>query len=85
MKYNYKKLVYSLFFLITVYSNLNAQNITAASIFGDNMVLQQGINVPIWGNAQPNQELNLTFAGNNLKTKADANGKWMIKLPKLKQ
>ncbi len=79
-----RNLVYSLCFFLAVSTSTNAQNIKAASIFGDNMVLQQGINAPVWGTAQPNQELSLTFAGNNLKTKADADGKWMMKLPKLK-
>ena len=61
-----------------------AQNIKAANIFGDNMVLQQGINVPIWGTSKPKQELTLSFAGNVIKTKADESGKWMAKLPKMK-
>jgi len=71
-------------FLCIINSNSFAQNIQAASIFGDNMVLQQGINVPIWGTSMPNLEITLSFAGNNLKTKADENGKWMTKLPKMK-
>jgi sialate O-acetylesterase len=71
-------------FLCIINSNSFAQNIQAASIFGDNMVLQQGINVPIWGTSMPNLDITLSFAGNNLKTKADENGKWMTKLPKMK-
>jgi sialate O-acetylesterase len=71
-------------FLCIINSNSFAQNIQAASIFGDNMVLQQGINVPIWGTSMPNLDITLSFAGNNLKTKADENGKWMTKLPIMK-
>ncbi|HET8828901.1 MAG TPA: sialate O-acetylesterase [Pelobium sp.] len=79
-----KNLFYCLCFLMAISANAIAQNITAASIFGDNMVLQQGINAPIWGASKPNQELTLSFAGNTLKTKANKEGKWIIKLPKLK-
>ncbi len=78
------KIIYSLFFFIAICLNANAQNIKAASIFGDNMVLQQGINVPVWGTSKPKQELTISFAGNNIKAKADENGKWVAKIPKMK-
>lgn len=79
-----KNIFYSFCFLIAICTNSIAQTISAASIFGDNMVLQQGINAPIWGSAKPNQSLSLSFAGNIVKTKANKEGKWMVKLPKLK-
>ncbi|TKB99081.1 sialate O-acetylesterase [Pedobacter cryophilus] len=79
-----KNIFYCLCFLTSFSTSAIAQNITAASIFGDNMVLQQGINAPIWGTSKPNQDLTLSFAGNTLKTKSSKDGKWMVKLPKLK-
>ncbi len=61
-----------------------AQNITPASIFGNNMVIQQGINAPIWGTASPKEVLSISFAGSTQKTTADVNGKWMVRLAKTK-
>jgi sialate O-acetylesterase len=79
-----KKVVFISNFLWAASSSLFAQNIKPAAIFGNNMVMQQGINAPIWGNAKPNQDLAITFAGKTIKTKADENGKWLAKTPKLK-
>ena len=55
-----------------------------AAIFGDNMVLQQQMTVPIWGWAASNTEVTVMFAGQSKSAKADANGKWLVKLDKLK-
>ena len=55
-----------------------------AAIFGDNMVLQQQMAVPIWGWATSNAEVTVTFAGQTKSAKADADGKWLVKLDKLK-
>ncbi len=65
-------------------NSISAQTIVPASIFGDQMVVQQGIRVPVWGTARPNQDLTVSFAGMVQKTKADRNGKWIIHLPEMK-
>jgi sialate O-acetylesterase len=54
-----------------------------AAIFGDNMVLQQQMTVPIWGWATSNAEVTVTFAGQSKYGKADASGKWLVTLDKL--
>ena len=51
-------------------------------IFGDHMVLQRGIKIPVWGWAEPGEEITVTFGGKSAKTKADADGKWRVDLPK---
>jgi sialate O-acetylesterase len=76
--------LYILCLFVAFSSQLFAQNINPASIFGNNMVIQQGINAPIWGTAKPNQKLTLLFADKVQKTKADKTGKWMVKLPIMK-
>ena len=53
-------------------------------IFGDNMVLQQQMPVPVWGWAAPNTKVTVTFAGQTKSTQAGADGKWLVKLGKLK-
>ena len=54
------------------------------AIFGDNMVLQQQQAVPVWGWAAPDAAVTVKFAGQRKSTHADANGKWLVKLAKLK-
>jgi len=53
------------------------------AIFSDNMVLQQGVRVPIWGWADEGEEVTVTFRGQTAKVKAHE-GKWMVKLSRLK-
>jgi len=50
-------------------------------IFNSNMVLQQGIDIPVWGWADKSEGIKISFNGKSYKTKADKNGKWMLKLP----
>jgi sialate O-acetylesterase len=54
-----------------------------AAIFGDNMVLQQQQPVPVWGWCEPNANVTVNFAGQTKSTRADADGKWLVKLGKL--
>ncbi|MEI6521521.1 MAG: sialate O-acetylesterase [bacterium] len=58
-------------------------DVKVGSPFGDNMVLQQGINVPVWGTAAPSDEVTVTFGLQSVKTVADANGKWTLQLKPL--
>ena len=55
-----------------------------AAIFGDNMVLQQQQRVPIWGWSTPGAAVTVRFSGQSKSTHADADGKWLVKLAKLK-
>jgi sialate O-acetylesterase len=52
------------------------------SIFSDNMVLQQGVTVPIWGTADDDELITVKFNGQVMSTQAKA-GKWMVTLQPL--
>lgn len=54
--------------------------VSVADIFSSNMVLQRHIDLKIWGLADPEESLTLSFNGQNLHTKADNNGKWELTL-----
>ena len=63
-------------------SNSQKSDVSLASLFQDNMVLQQQSNVPMWGWAEPNSEINI-FASWNDKTisvKSDTSGKFTANL-----
>jgi len=54
------------------------------AIFGDNMVLQQQKPVPIWGWCESNAVVKVQFAGQTRSTRADAQGRWLVKLGNLR-
>lgn len=54
-----------------------------AAIFCDHVVLQAGANVPVWGKADPGEEIEVVLADRVAKGRADAHGKWLVQLPPL--
>lgn len=58
-------------------------NVTPAKIFSDNMVLQSGRPVAVWGKADPGEAVTVRFAGQTVAAKADAQGNWEAKLAPL--
>ncbi len=51
--------------------------------FSDNMVLQQGVSVPIWGWGQEGATVTVQFRKETVSTRVK-DGKWLVKLGKLK-
>ena len=58
-------------------------NVKPNSLFSDNMVLQRGVAVPVWGTAKDGESITVEFEKQKVTTVAK-NGKWMIKLKPLK-
>ncbi len=54
-----------------------------ANVFGDHMVLQRDVAVPVWGWAAPGQEVRVAFAGQAKQATADQLGRWMLRLDPL--
>jgi sialate O-acetylesterase len=52
--------------------------------FADHAVFQQGITLPIWGNASPGATIEASFAGQSKTTTANADGTWRLALDPLK-
>ncbi|MDO6517402.1 alpha/beta hydrolase fold domain-containing protein [Zobellia uliginosa] len=57
---------------------LTSKEVKPARIFGNHMVLQQQMDVPVWGRANAGQEVTVAFAGQEKNTIADENGRWEI-------
>jgi sialate O-acetylesterase len=53
------------------------------SLFSANMVLQQGVGVPVWGTAKEGELVSVEFNGQSLST-VTKNGKWMLTLKPMK-
>ena len=58
-------------------------DVKLSPMFGDHMVLQQGMPVPVWGTADANEEVTVTLGGQTAKATADGSGKWVAKLAPL--
>ena len=65
----------------TILGNSAFADIKMPAIFGDNMCLQAGKTIPIWGKADAGEQVVVNLNGVKAGATADADGKWMIKLP----
>jgi sialate O-acetylesterase len=54
------------------------------AIISDHMVLQSGVETPIWGWADPGEEVSVSLGESTTKAAAGKDGKWQVKLAKLK-
>jgi sialate O-acetylesterase len=50
------------------------------SLFTDHMVLQRDKAVPVWGRAEPGEEVVVEFAGQKKTARAGEDGRWSVKL-----
>jgi sialate O-acetylesterase len=73
----------SLFILImyfayaAVIAGQAAENVRLSKLFSDHAVLQRNKPVKIWGWCEPGREVTIKFAGQQAKSQADKNGKWL--------
>lgn len=58
--------------------------VSTPSIFGDHMVLQRGKPIPVWGQAEPAEQVRVTLGRATRTSTACAEGHWMVKMPKMK-
>jgi sialate O-acetylesterase len=59
-------------------------DVKPAALFGDHMVLQQGMSVPVWGWADPGEQVTVSIAGQKQTVTAGDDRKWMVRLDNLK-
>ncbi len=56
-------------------------DVRSSALFADGMVVQRETKTPIWGWADPGEDVTVTGSwGERASTTADASGKWMVKL-----
>src|SRR5262245_1307639 len=54
------------------------------AIFSEHLVLQREAKVPVWGWADPGEEVTVSIAGKTQTAKAGPDGKWRVQLEDLK-
>lgn len=58
-------------------------DVTLPAIFSDHMVLQQKQPIRVWGWGAKGEAVEVSLAGNSVKTEVNDAGKWEVKLPQL--
>ncbi|MCW3116190.1 MAG: hypothetical protein JWM28_272 [Chitinophagaceae bacterium] len=81
MKSVITKFFFSYFLCSTIVSNAS---IALPKIFTDNMVLQRDHPLKVWGTAGKGETVTVNFNGQNVKSKADKNGSWIVTLAAMK-
>ncbi len=64
--------------------SLHAANLRAAGIFADGMVVQRGVEVPVWGRGSPGAEVAVEFAAQKRSVTVAGDGTWSVNLAPLK-
>ena len=71
-------------FVVALLSLATARaDVSLPSFFSDHAVLQRDIAVPIWGTADPGENVVVEFAGQTRRTVAASNGRWLVSLDPL--
>ena len=81
-KKNIVRLTAGLLLLACFVSTVPAE-IKLLAVIADNMVLQRGQPVPIWGWAEPGENVRVSLAGKTAAAQADDKGRWQVTLQKL--
>ncbi len=66
-----------------LFTSFSADGVQLPSVFGDNMVLQRGQTVPVWGKGRPGERVTVKFAGATAGATVAADGTWRAALPPL--
>lgn len=75
--------IVSLIFFLSL--DCHAGELRPAAIFNDNMVLQRGKEIRIWGEARPETSVSVEFASQKVSTVSEADGTWTVFLPKFSE
>ena len=72
------------FLLALGLASTTAAEVVLPQIIGDKMILQRGVSAPVWGWADPGEQVTVSFAGQVKEATPDESGKWMVELDPLK-
>lgn len=79
-----KPTLFLLFSFIALPVTANELKLELAAPFTDNMILQRGKPIPVWGFDQPGSKITVQFAGQSKTAVADKQGDWRVQLDPLK-
>ena len=65
------------------FSGVVQAEVSLPRVFGDHMVLQRGVPVPVWGTDEPGMVVTVSFAGQRRRGTVDSDGNWLVVLSPL--
>lgn len=78
-----RSFVFSTFILLWGSLSNCPANVRVTPTFGDHMVLQRDMPLPIWGEASPGEVVTVAGAGQSISTTTDTEGQWKLQLAPL--
>ncbi len=78
-----RNFVFCLLVQVFLVAGLASAEVRLPGVFSDHMVIQQQIEIPIWGWAEANQSVVVTFAGRRQTATANEDGRWDVRFPPL--
>jgi len=66
--------------MILVSAVLGYADVELPDVLSNGMVLQRDHRVPVWGKADPDEVVSVSFSGQTKQTKADKEGRWHVEL-----
>ncbi len=66
--------------VLTFASTVARAEVKLPAIFGNNMVLQRNMRVPVWGTAQPGEKITVAVGARKVVVTADSQGNWMARV-----
>ncbi|MCS3796202.1 sialate O-acetylesterase [Niastella sp. OAS944] len=70
------------FIALILFSTLCNAQLSLPKVFGDSMVLQRGIVIPVWGKAHPGSLITGVLGAVHATAKTGKDGKWVLHFPK---
>ncbi|MEN8247669.1 MAG: sialate O-acetylesterase [Bacteroidota bacterium] len=70
--------------VVLLLSNSLIAQVQTHKLFTDNMIIQSGIEVPVWGIAPVGEKVTVQFDKKKYKSKSNSQGEWEVLLPAMK-
>lgn len=64
--------------VMAIYAVGSWADVSVQPLFGNHMVLQRGVNVPVWGKADPGEAVAVTLGDQKKETTAGEDGNWKV-------
>ena len=78
---NIRKIIPNFFLILVSFSSFSFAEVKLPSIISDGMVLQRDVKLKIWGWAEPQEKVKVTFRNHVETSIADKNGSWILSFP----
>ena len=83
MPSNMLRQVMATILILTGLTAVASAEVKLAGVFGDHMVLQRDITLPVWGWADPGEAVTVALGGQTKTATAAADGKWLVRFDAL--